>query len=117
MPKGNIICAASCRHTGRGATERPYGGYRQRNPLSPPLDAFEGTSVHYWASLLERNLCDAQEVVVVGGGNSPGQAVVYLAAKVAKLWLIVRGPGLEASMSSYLIERIAARNGNWKSGW
>jgi hypothetical protein len=46
---------------------------------------------------------------VVGGGNSAGQAVVYLAAKVAKLWLIVRGPGLEASMSSYLIERIAAR--------
>ena len=46
---------------------------------------------------------------MVGGGNSAGQAVVYLAARVAKLWLIVRGPGLEASMSSYLIERIAAR--------
>ena len=99
--------------SGRGISERPFRGNRQRSPLSPSaidnLDAFEGTSVHYWASPLERNLCDAQEVVVVGGGNSAGQAVVYLAAKVAKLWLIVRGPGLEASMSSYLIERIAAR--------
>jgi len=84
-------------------------GVRYHRPAIDNLDAFEGTSVHYWASPLERNLCDAQEVVVVGGGNSAGQAVVYLAAKVAKLWLIVRGPGLEASMSSYLIERIAAR--------
>src|ERR1700677_1521136 len=84
-------------------------GVRYRRPAIDNLDAFEGTSVHYWASPLERNLCDAQEVVLVGGGNSAGQAVVYLAAKVAKLWLIVRGPGLEASMSSYLIERIAAR--------
>jgi thioredoxin reductase (NADPH) len=84
-------------------------GVRYRRPAIDNLGAFEGTSVHYWASPLERKLCDAQEVVVVGGGNSAGQAVVYLAAKVAKLWLLVRGPGLEASMSSYLIERIAAR--------
>ena len=84
-------------------------GVRYRRPAIDNLEAFEGTSVHYWASPVERNLCVAQDAVVVGGGNSAGQAVVYLAAKVAKLWLIVRGPGLEASMSSYLIERIAAR--------
>jgi len=45
---------------------------------------------------------------LVGGGNSAGQAVVYLAGKVTKLWLIVRGSGLEATMSRYLVERIAA---------
>ena len=53
------------------------------------LDAFEGTSVHYWASRLEAELCDAQEVVVVGGGNSAGQAAVFLAEHVAKVWMLV----------------------------
>ena len=83
-------------------------GARYRRLAIENLDAFEGTSVHYWASPLEGKLCDGQEVALVGGGNSAGQAVVYLAAKVAKLWLIVRGPGLEASMSRYLVERIAS---------
>ncbi len=72
------------------------------------LDAFESSSVHYWASPLEGKLCAGQEVAVVGGGNSAGQAVVYLAGKAAKVWLIVRGPGLEASMSRYLVDRIAS---------
>jgi thioredoxin reductase (NADPH) len=75
------------------------------------LDAFESSSVHYWASPLEGKLCAGQEVAVVGGGNSAGQAVVYLAAKAAKaakVWLVVRGPGLEASMSRYLVDRIAS---------
>jgi thioredoxin reductase (NADPH) len=72
------------------------------------LDVFESSSVHYWASPLEGKLCAGQEVAVVGGGNSAGQAVVYLAGKAAKVWLLVRGPGLEATMSRYLIDRIAA---------
>jgi thioredoxin reductase (NADPH) len=71
------------------------------------LGAFEATSVHYWASPLEANLCAGQEVVLVGGGNSAGQAVVYLAGKAAKVWVLVRGTGLASSMSSYLVERIA----------
>ncbi|HKM71479.1 MAG TPA: NAD(P)/FAD-dependent oxidoreductase, partial [Stellaceae bacterium] len=50
-----------------------------------------------------------QEVALVGGGNSAGQAAVYLSSHVAKVWLIVRGPGLEANMSRYLVDRIAAR--------
>ncbi len=70
------------------------------------LDAFEGTSVHYWASPIEAQLCAGQEVALVGAGNSAGQAVVYLASKVKKVWMLVRGPGLEASMSRYLIDRI-----------
>ena len=69
------------------------------------LSDFEGTSVHYWASSAERVLCREQEVVLVGGGNSAGQAAVYLAEKVKKLWLIVRRD-LAETMSKYLIERI-----------
>ena len=71
------------------------------------LDAFEAASVHYWASPLEAKLCAGQEVAVVGAGNSAGQAVVYLAGKAAKVWVLVRGPDLASSMSSYLVERIA----------
>ena len=71
------------------------------------LGAFEAASVHYWASPLETKLCAAQEVVLVGGGNSAGQAVVVLAAKCAKVWVLVRGPNLASSMSRYLVERIA----------
>jgi thioredoxin reductase (NADPH) len=69
------------------------------------LDRFEGASVHYWASPMEANLCAAEEIALVGGGNSAGQAVVYLAAHAKKVWLLVRKP-LEATMSHYLIERI-----------
>jgi thioredoxin reductase (NADPH) len=71
------------------------------------LEAFEGTSVHYWASPLEAKLCAGQEVALVGAGNSAGQAVVYLASQVAKVWLLVRGAALAATMSSYLVDRIA----------
>jgi thioredoxin reductase (NADPH) len=83
-------------------------GVRYRRLDVADLDAFESSSVHYWASPLEGMLCAAQEIAVVGGGNSAGQAVVYLAGKAAKVWLLVRGPGLEPSMSRYLIDRIAA---------
>jgi thioredoxin reductase (NADPH) len=71
------------------------------------LEAFESSSVHYWASPLEAKLCSGQEVALVGAGNSAGQAVVYLASQVAKVWLIVRGADLSANMSSYLVDRIA----------
>jgi thioredoxin reductase (NADPH) len=70
------------------------------------LGDFESTSVHYWASPIEGRLCAGQEVALVGAGNSAGQAVVYLASQVAKVWLLMRGPSLEASMSRYLIDRI-----------
>jgi thioredoxin reductase (NADPH) len=81
-------------------------GARYRRPPVASLEAFESTSVHYWASPLEGKLCAGQEVALVGAGNSAGQAVVYLASQVAKVWLLVRGPSLEASMSRYLIDRI-----------
>ena len=69
------------------------------------LDRFEGASVHYWASPMEGTLCANEEIALVGGGNSAGQAVVFLAAHAKKVWLLVRKP-LEATMSHYLIERI-----------
>ena len=62
----------------------------------------------YWASPIEAKLCEGEEVALIGGGNSAGQAVVFLAPKVKRLHLIVRGKGLEASMSRYLIDRIEA---------
>jgi thioredoxin reductase (NADPH) len=82
-------------------------GARYRRLTLPDLEAVEGTSVHYWASPLEAKLCAGQEVALVGAGNSAGQAVVYLASQVAKVWLLVRGAGLAARMSSYLVDRIA----------
>jgi thioredoxin reductase (NADPH) len=81
-------------------------GARYRRLAVENLEAFESTSVHYWASPLEGRLCAGQEVALVGAGNSAGQAVVYLASQVAKVWLLVRGPSLEASMSRYLVDRI-----------
>jgi thioredoxin reductase (NADPH) len=81
-------------------------GARYRRPPVENLEAFESTSVHYWASPLEGKLCAGQEVALVGAGNSAGQAVVYLASQVAKVWLLVRGASLEASMSRYLVDRI-----------
>lgn len=69
------------------------------------LHAFEGTSVHYWASPLEADLCAGQEVALVGGGNSAGQATVFLASRAKRVTLIARR-SLSATMSRYLIERI-----------
>jgi thioredoxin reductase (NADPH) len=82
-------------------------GARYRRLAIPNLADFEGSSVHYWASPLEAKLCLGQEVALVGGGNSAGQATVYLSCRARKVWLLVRGPSLEANMSRYLIDRIS----------
>jgi len=81
-------------------------GARYRRLDVANLDEFEASSVHYWASPLEGKLCAEQEVALVGAGNSAGQATVYLASQAAKVWLIVRGRNLDASMSRYLVDRI-----------
>ena len=83
-------------------------GARYRRLDIPNLADFEGASVHYWASPLEAKLCTQQDVVLVGAGNSAGQAAVYLAGHVAKVWLLARGASLAATMSRYLVDRIAA---------
>jgi thioredoxin reductase (NADPH) len=81
-------------------------GARYRRLGCPEMARYEMSSVHYWASPVEARICAGEEIALVGGGNSAGQAVVYLAERAAKIWLLVRGPSLEASMSRYLIERI-----------
>jgi thioredoxin reductase (NADPH) len=81
-------------------------GARYRRPAVQQLHAFEGSSVHYWATPLEGKLCAKQEIVLIGGGNSAGQAAVYLASETAKVWMLIRGDDIGASMSRYLIDRI-----------
>jgi thioredoxin reductase (NADPH) len=65
---------------------------RYRRPAVETLDAFEGSSVHYWATPLEGKLCANQEIALVGAGNSAGQAAVYLAGQSAKVWMLERIP-------------------------
>lgn len=83
-------------------------GARYRRPALPRLAEFEGRGVFYWASALEARMCTQAEVVLVGGGNSAGQAAVFLSRFAARVHILVRGPGLAASMSRYLIDRIEA---------
>ena len=83
-------------------------GARYRRPAVPRLGEFEGRGVWYWASAIEARMCAHTEVALVGGGNSAGQAAVFLAAQASKVSILVRGPGLAASMSRYLVDRIEA---------
>jgi thioredoxin reductase (NADPH) len=92
----------------RARTVVVASGARYRRPPIPNLSIFEGAGISYWASPVEAKLCEGEEVALIGGGNSAGQAAVYLAPKVKQLHLVVRGEGLEASMSRYLIDRIKA---------
>ncbi|HEY2808210.1 MAG TPA: FAD-dependent oxidoreductase [Steroidobacteraceae bacterium] len=81
-------------------------GARYRRLPVVNIEAFESLSVHYWASPLEARLCADQEVVLVGGGNSAGQAIVFLSGHAAKVWVLLRGADIRAQMSRYLVERI-----------
>jgi thioredoxin reductase (NADPH) len=83
-------------------------GAHYRRPQCTNLKAMEGSGISYWASPIEAKMCAGQEVVLVGGGNSAGQAAVFLAGYASKVWMLVRGDALAASMSQYLIDRIGA---------
>src|SRR3954469_7578123 len=83
-------------------------GARYRRPAIENLETFEGRGVWYWASPIEARLCAEQEIVLVGGGNSAGQAAVFLSGHARRVNMVIRGGGLGASMSRYLIERIEA---------
>jgi thioredoxin reductase (NADPH) len=67
---------------------------------------YEGQGIHYAATAMEAALCAGEEVVVVGGGNSAGQAAVFLSRTAARVHILVRGDGLAATMSDYLVQRI-----------
>jgi thioredoxin reductase (NADPH) len=83
-------------------------GARYRRPDIENLETFEGRGVWYWASPIEARLCAEQQIMLVGGGNSAGQAAVFLSGHARKVYMVIRGGGLGASMSRYLIERIEA---------
>jgi thioredoxin reductase (NADPH) len=83
-------------------------GVQYRKLGLPKLAEFEGVGVYYGATQLEAQVCGGEEVVVVGGGNSAGQAALYLSRFARHVHLLVRGPGLADSMSRYLISRIEA---------
>jgi thioredoxin reductase (NADPH) len=81
-------------------------GAEYRKPALENLSAFEGAGVHYGATPMEAQLCIGEEVAVVGGGNSAGQAAVFLAQTAARVHMLVRADGLADTMSRYLIRRI-----------
>jgi thioredoxin reductase (NADPH) len=81
-------------------------GVQYRKPDIPNLTRFEGVGVYYSATQIEAAFCRGEDVVVVGGGNSAGQAAVFLSGHGRRVHMLVRGPRLAESMSRYLIRRI-----------
>ncbi len=118
----NVMVAVSA--TGLSCERRPYRlelgddlgvktrtvilatGARYRKPPLNNVALFEGSGVYYAATFMESQLCTDEEVIVVGGGNSAGQAAVHLAKTARHVYILVRGDGLAQSMSRYLIRRI-----------
>ncbi|WP_027552227.1 FAD-dependent oxidoreductase [Bradyrhizobium sp. Cp5.3] len=105
---GAFALALDCGDTLRSRAVVVASGARYRRPEIANLEKFEGRGVWYWASPVEARLCSGEEVALVGAGNSAGQAAVFLSGHAKKVWMIIRGGGLGASMSRYLIERIEA---------
>jgi thioredoxin reductase (NADPH) len=83
-------------------------GARYRRLDVPRLGRFEGVSVHYAATEAEAQRCEGEEVAVVGGGNSAGQAAMFLAGRTRRVYLLIRGSDLSKSMSKYLVDRVTA---------
>jgi thioredoxin reductase (NADPH) len=102
-----LTCNAGIRHGNvRAHAVVIASGAVYRRPALEGLDRFDGRGIYYWASPVEAKLCKHQEVVVVGGGNSAGQGIVYLASHAAHVHVLIRRSGFEATMSRYLIDRI-----------
>jgi thioredoxin reductase (NADPH) len=81
-------------------------GAQYKKPAIENLQKFEGQGVYYGATYIEAQLCEGEDVIVVGGGNSAGQAAVYLSQTARKVHILVRSAGLAETMSRYLIQRI-----------
>ena len=81
-------------------------GVQYRKPDLPDLSRFEGLGIYYGATPVEAKLCEGEDVIVVGGANSAGQAAVFLSEADRRVTMLVRGPGLSSTMSRYLIRRI-----------
>lgn len=83
-------------------------GARYRTLDVPNYARYEGQGIHYAATAMEAQLCNSQDVVVVGGGNSAGQAAIFLSRTVSHVYMLVRATSLAATMSDYLVQRIEA---------
>jgi thioredoxin reductase (NADPH) len=94
----------------RARTVIVASGARYRRLDLPNYRELEGRGIWYWASPIEARMCRGEEIAIVGGGNSAGQAAVFLRKFASKVWMLVRGKRLSESMSQYLIDRIAAAN-------
>ncbi len=81
-------------------------GAQYNRPNIENLQKFEGQGVYYGATFMESQLCEGEDVIVVGGGNSAGQAAVYLSQTARKVYMLVRSAGLAETASRYLIQRI-----------
>jgi thioredoxin reductase (NADPH) len=81
-------------------------GAQYNKPPISNLRQFEGQGIYYGATHMESQFCENEDVVVIGGGNSAGQAAVFLAQTAHKVYMLVRSAGLSDSMSRYLIQRI-----------
>jgi thioredoxin reductase (NADPH) len=81
-------------------------GAQYKTPKVENLKKFEGNGIYYAATFMESQLCGGDEVVVIGGGNSAGQAAIYLAETAQKVYMLVRGKTLSETMSRYLTQRI-----------
>ena len=86
-------------------------GAQYNRPAIPNLKDFAGQGVYYGATYMEAQLCEAEDVIVVGGGNSAGQAAVYLSQTACKVYMLVRSGQLADTMSRYLIQRITENPG------
>ncbi|MEO5818622.1 MAG: NAD(P)/FAD-dependent oxidoreductase [Gemmatimonadaceae bacterium] len=81
-------------------------GAEYRKLSLPDVSRFEGAGIYYGATFMEAQLCSGEEVIVVGGGNSAGQAAVFLAQTTKHVHVLIRSEGLQDTMSRYLISRI-----------
>ena len=95
------------------SSQKPHRDHCLRRPVPQTRicrisQQFEGVGVYYGATNIEAGLCRDENVAIVGGGNSAGQAAVFLASHAKHVYLMVRGPGLASTMSRYLISRIEA---------
>ncbi len=99
LTSGDMVCAR---------TVVVASGARYRKLSVDNLENYEGQNVHYAATAIEARLCGDSDVVVIGGGNSAGQAAVFLSQHANHVHMLVRGPEMAASMSDYLVGRIHA---------
>jgi thioredoxin reductase (NADPH) len=81
-------------------------GAQYNKPKIENLERFEGQGIYYGATYMESQLCEREEIIVIGGGNSAGQAAVFLSQTASKVHMLVRSGGLSDTMSRYLIQRI-----------